>query len=192
MDGRNNNDNLWNIESVGTMPSSTHFLIQRITIGSATSAVSFSTIPQTYTDLKLIISARGSNSGAYSNTSIQFNGGGGTYADKLIYAVGTGNAVTQNTVFPTAAFIGDIPASGAYANTFSNQEIYITNYKDTNNYKGYYTVSAHEDNIAAAFLEADAGVWQSTAAITSMLITCGNSGQFVTNSVFDLYGISKS
>jgi hypothetical protein len=174
------------------MPSSTHSLIQRITIGSATSAVSFSTIPQTYTDIKLIISARANNGGGYANTTINFNGSGGTYANKLFYGVGSGNSRTQNTVFPGSAFIGDIPAGSVYANTFSNQEIYVTNYKDTNNYKGYYTTSAHEDNQVAAFLEADSGVWLSTAAITSMLIACGNGGQFVTNSVFDLYGINKS
>jgi hypothetical protein len=174
------------------MPSPTHSLIASQTLTSASTTVTFSSISQSYTDLKLIISARASNGGGYANTAINFNGSGGSYANKLIYGVGTGSANTQNTVFPTSAFIGDIPASGIYANTFSNQEIYVTNYKDTNNYKGYYTVSVHEDNNAAAFLEADSGVWQSTAAITSMLISCGNSGQFVTNSMFSLYGINKS
>jgi hypothetical protein len=174
------------------MPSPTHSLIASQTLASASATVTFSAISQSYTDLKLIISARASNAGGYANTTINFNGSGGTYANKLFYGVGTGNSATVGTVFPTAAFIGDIPASGVYANTFSNQEIYVTNYKDTNTYKGYYTSSAHEDNQAAAFLEADSGVWLSTAAITSMVISCGNSGQFVTNSMFSLYGINKS
>jgi len=174
------------------MPSPTHSLIASQTLTSASTFVTFSSISQSYTDLKLIISARANNGAAYANTSMNFNGSGGTYANKLFYGVGTGSSATVGTVFPTAAFIGDIPAASVYANTFSNQEIYITNYKDTNTYKGYYTVSAHENDIAAAFLEADSGVWLSTAAITSMLIGCGNSGQFVTNSMFSLYGINKS
>ncbi len=174
------------------MPNPTHILIQHLTVASATSAVSFSSIPQTYTDLKLVISARGNNGGAYANTSMNFNGSTSGYADKLLYGTGSGSANSQNTVFTSGAFIGDIPAGAVYANTFSNQEIYITNYKDTNNYKGYWTTSAHEDNQTAAFLEVDTGTWQNTAAITSMVIACGNGGQFVTNSVFSLYGINKS
>jgi len=150
------------------MPSPTHSLIASQTLASASATVTFSAISQSYTDLKLIISARASNAGGYANTTINFNGSGGTYANKLFYGVGTGNSATVGTVFPTAAFIGDIPASGVYANTFSNQEIYVTNYKDTNTYKGYYTSSAHEDNQAAAFLEADSGVWLSTAAIRTI------------------------
>jgi hypothetical protein len=176
------------------MPKS-YELIASSTVGaSPVTSVTFSSIPATYTDLLIKVSARSTNIGNnYDNYYLTINGtaGGTAYSDKILYAVGTStgtfghNGVTQMQ-------IGATPNTAGTANTFSNDEIYIPNYLSSD-YKSVSANGAVERNTTTngqTFISLVTGLWSSTSAITSLVLTPDATNWVQYSSVY-LYGIEK-
>ena len=162
-----------------------------IVVGSGgSSSVIFSSIPATYTDLKIVISARDSRTGiAVGDIRFNFNGtGAGTnISGKYIY--GNGSSTTSTSVSGSGELaFGD--AAGATASTFGNSEVYIPNYTSSN-YKSISSDSVAETNATGGYQLMLAGLWSSTAAITSIAMTPFTS-PFAQYSTFYLYGINNS
>ena len=101
---------------------------------------------------------------------------------------GSGSAASSAT---TTRFIGEVPAATATADTFSSIEVYIPNYAGATN-KSFSVTSAQEDNQSEAYIDAVAGLWSQTAAITDIAITSANSVDIKSGSSFFLYGITKA
>ena len=165
-------------------------LIAKQTVGAdGASSVTFSNIPQTYTDLKLVMSAKGSASGTRQNVLMQFNGSGSNFTWLGLYGYNTsvGSNTTSNN------FAGNIPNAGNTANTFGTQDIYIPNYTSTNA-KSVSIDYAVENNGTDNFMGFDADLWNpgTNAPITSITLSINSSGNFVEFSTFYLYGISNS
>jgi hypothetical protein len=164
-------------------------LITSVTVGSGGAASvtlpATGTIPQTYTDLKIVVSARGTYSGPGNSHSISLNGSSANFTSRLIQGSGTGTPVSGTLT----QYIGDIVAANATANTFSNAEIYIPNYTSSN-YKSISVDSVTENNATTAYATLVGLLWSNTAAITSITLTNDN-GNYVEGSTFYLYGISK-
>lgn len=157
------------------------YKIASVEVGSAgASSIDFSSIPQGYTDLKLVLSLRDSNNSG--TVFLKFNGSGTGYSAKGLY--GTGAAAASENL--TNASMQANP-SGYTANTFGNEEVYIPNYTSSNN-KSYSIDSVTENNATTAYMELFAYLWSNTSAITSMSITqaTGNIAQYSTAT---LYGI---
>jgi len=153
--------------------------IETVTVGSGGAAsITFDSIPDTYTDLKVLVSGRCSTTD--TTATIAFNTGG-TYTRKTL--VGSGSAASSNT----SAVDFRISQSGDTASTFGNSEIYIPNYAASTT-KSYSVDAVNENNATAAFQAITAGLWNQTAAITSIVLTPG-SGDFVEHSTATLYGI---
>jgi hypothetical protein len=169
-------------------------LIEAKTLGSNTNVVTFSSIPNTYTDLLLKASTRQSGDADGYQMGIRFNGSSASeYSRRLLYSwgsgVGTGGAASEN--FARVAFA---ESSTYAANTFNNIEIYIPNYTSSN-YKSFSTDAINEDNATTVYAQSFyAGIWSNTATITSLSISeySGSGTDFVTNSTFYLYGIKNS
>jgi hypothetical protein len=159
------------------------------TVGAGgVASITFNNIPQNFTDLKILISARSTNANTYDNFNVRFNGSSAGYNQRLLY--GTGTAVqNQGTVFTDRGFVCDITASTTFASTFANVELYISGYNNGNQ-KTYTVTSAHENNITAAFLEMTAGTWNSRQPITSLSLF-SNGGNLVQHTTATLYGILK-
>ena len=161
-----------------------------ITVGSGgVASVTFSSIPSTYTDLVVKVSARAANSGA-QNILLSFNGSTSNFSSIMLY--GTGSATgslsyPSNAPYNTSIVIG---GSDYTANVFNSGEIYIPNYAGSTN-KSFSTDSATENNATASYIELFAQLWAQTSAITSLTLTCGY-GNYVQYSTFYLYGISSS
>ena len=165
--------------------ANTMTLIASYTVTSAQASYTFSSIPQTYTDLILKLSTRdGDTNGAL--TSVSFNGLTTNLSARRIR--GTGSAATSST-FASNIYIQN-SANGETANTFSNTEIYIPNYAGSNA-KSVSADGVSENNATAAYMELDAGLWNSTAAITSITLTAA-APNYQVNSTFYLYGIKNS
>ena len=170
---------------------STFVLIEKYTVGaggvSSVTLGSGGTIPQTYTDLKVLISARNSYASAGDDwLNIKFNSSTTSYSYRLLQGTGSGAYSYNNTV----QYVGDIVANGATSNTFGNMEIYLPNYAGSN-YKSYSVDAVTEWNNTFALTDLLAGLWSSTAAITSLTFTPRNNS-FVQYSTFYLYGILKA
>lgn len=161
--------------------ANTYELIASNTVSSAVSSVTFSSIPSTYTDIKLIGSVRNDFGGANTITA-QFNGSSTGFTQK--YLEGSGSAVSSGSGTTWIA------SSGDSANIFSNWEIYIPNYASSN-YKSWSTDSVTELNGNPAYATLIAGLWSNTAAITSITLT-QSGGNFRQYSSFYLYGIKNS
>lgn len=151
---------------------------------TSVSSVTFSNIPQGYEDLKIVVSARDtSTSDAGGNYyTIAFNTGG-TYSAKYLQGRGS---TAASAALASLAGIADSNASTAF--TFSNDEIYILNYRSSNQ-KSYSIDSVTENNATLAYATIVAGLWSGTAAITTVTLTPSSSASFLANSTFTLYGI---
>ena len=167
----------------------TFIKISTITVGAGGAAsIDFSSIPATYTDLKLVMSARSTSTGVNRGSYVAFNGSSTNYTDR--YLQGSGSAATSGSAAGTGnIYLGETGGSGATVSTFSNQEIYIPNYTSAN-YKSVSADSVAETNASAQYMSLNTGLWSDTAAITQVTLTL--SGNFAEFSSATLYGIKSS
>ena len=173
--------------------ANTYKLIEAKTLGSAVASITFSSIPQTYTDLLLRVSARANTSGGYTNVMLGVNGSTSNITWLGLYAYGgTNTGSNTNTV---SRVIGNANANSSTSNTFSNNDLYIPNYTSSTYAKSFSSDSVVESNDNSNhILELDADLWNpaTQAAITSITLTNSASADFVVDSTFYLYGISNS
>jgi hypothetical protein len=167
--------------------ANTYTLIEAKTISSAVSSVTFTSIPQTYTDLNLLFSIRSSRAAVAENILLAFNGSTSSFTNKVL--IGQGNSGIDNTT--TARYGGFATGDTATANVFANNSLYIPNYTSSE-YKSYSVDAAEEDNAGLAFVGLGAGLWSNTAAITSIEFTLAQSNNFKQYCTFYLYGIKNS
>ena len=158
-------------------------LIESKTLGTAAASIEFTSIPQTFTDLVLLGSARNTATAA---DTILFSFNSSTTGFTSRYLQGTGATSQTGTLDRFAAnTVGGTDTS----NTFSNFQIYIPNYAGSTN-KSYSTDTVTENNSTTSFQTLIAGLWSNTSAITS--ITLGsNSGNLAIGTIISLYGITK-
>ena len=177
------------------MPT-TYEAIATVTVGSGGAAdVTINNIPQTYTDLLLFFSIRGTNyTGAFQNLRIRMNGSGNNtnYSQREIR--GNGSAVASATGGTTQWEQDRYPTQNTTASTFGNGRLYIPNYTSSNN-KSAISDSVMENMATESWLQLSAYLWSNTDAITSIYLAPANGGgtdSFAQYSTFTLYGIKNS
>lgn len=164
-------------------------LISTITVGVGGAAnITFSNIPQTYTDLLLVHNVRDSAATVDSDLFYTFNGDtANNYTTRRLFA--TGSSVTSDAQVGTSGMRAALPpGANATSNTFSNGSIYIPNYTGTTA-KTASATSVMENNATAGFPALIANIWSGTSAITSITLTVRTA--FIQNSSISLYGILK-
>jgi hypothetical protein len=173
------------------MPN-TYVKIASVTVGSGGAAnIDFTSIPSTYTDLKLVHSTRMSGANPYEVIALEFNNDTTTANYNFMYLYANGNATSSGS--GNIKFGGYGNAASATASTFGNTEIYVPNYLGSNQ-KSYSTDTVVENNSTTNgqwILAIHAGKWSNTSAITSVKLIPG-SGTFVQYSTATLYGIKNS
>jgi hypothetical protein len=172
----------------------TYTLISSVTVGSGGAAnISFTSIPQTYTDLCLVLSARADTTigDPYYNSYLLTNAfplGGGAPTK---YLLGNGSSVSGASDNNNILLLG-VTSSGATANTFGNTSIYYSNYASTTQHKSVSINQASENNATQAASMISAGLYPANTAITSITIDPFSTGNFVQYSTAYLYGISNA
>ena len=170
------------------MPN-TFELIASSTVGAGGAAsIDFTSIPATFTDLCVKISARDSSANTLGGVYFKFNGSTSGYSQRLLYGTGS-SAGSGSNITTDKAFVTDTTANTATANTFGSQEVYIPNYAGSNQ-KSYSADGVTENNATAAYPELVAGLWTGTAAISSINISAATS--FMQHSTFYLYGVKNA
>lgn len=165
----------------------TFIKIAAVTVGSGgASSIDFTSIPSTYTDLVLKISARTTRASRTDAISLSFNGVATNQSSIYLEGTGSGAASGSLTSFRTLAN-GDTST----ASTFGNSEYYIPNYAGSN-FKSASSDGVSENNATNADAWLVANLWSSTAAITSITVTDLNSANFMQYSTATLYGIKNS
>jgi hypothetical protein len=164
-------------------------LITSVTVGSGGAASvtlpATGTIPQTYTDLKVVATARSTRSGSVDDLVIRFNGSSSNYTGRRLY--GSGSSAVSDTLTDIRGFA---TGAGTTASTFSNTEFYIPNYTSSNTFKSVSVDAVNENNATESYSGLVAGLWSNNSAITTITLLA-NNGNLVEGSTFYLYGISN-
>ena len=173
------------------MASENYVLLERIELNASAASVTFANIPQTgYTDLKVVLSTRTTDTTANDSTAIalQFNGDtASNYSRRTLY--GDGGAVGSTSATTTSMRIGFTTTNGDTANTFGSAEFYVPNYTGSAQ-KSVSADAVTEANVAQYIYSAlNAGLWTGTAAITSITVLTP-SFSFLAGSTFSLYGLA--
>jgi len=173
------------------MPN-TYTKIASVAVGVAGAAsIDFTSIPATYTDLVIKVSGRITTTGG--SYYVQFNNDtSSAYAYKALRNL-SGSASSFGSASSTWAIEPKVPNTADLASTFSNDDIYIPNYASSN-YKSVSSDNAKELN-TANYDSANllwAGIWNNTAAITTIKLVNTSIFLFQQYSTATLYGIVKS
>jgi hypothetical protein len=167
--------------------ATTYTLIDKTTVGSGgVSSITFSSIPQTYTDLKLVCSTRSNVSQVYEIVRLNFNGLTTNQSSRWIE--GSGSSATSATSTRIDNFG---TGNTATSSTFANTEFYIPNYTSSN-FKSISGDGVGENNATFALSGLFASLWSSTAAITSIEVDPQDGSAWLEFSSFYLYGIKNS
>jgi hypothetical protein len=160
-----------------------------VTVGSGgSSTISFSSIPATYTDLKVVLSVRNTTATTVGNVTLdmQINGLTTGYTGKQLF----GSSTTVGSLNRNNVIIGTLNSANDTASTFSNIEVYIPNYASSNA-KAYSVDSVSESNTSVTELDLLAKLNSTTSAITSLTFLC-SFDNFAQHSTASLYGIKNS
>ena len=179
------------------MPN-TFELIASSTVGAGgASFIDFTSIPSTYTDLVIYLSARGAGSAAVTYVSARLNGSSSAiYSHVELYAESSTPASAKDSSQTYIYTLGHIPANTATASTFGNTEIYIPNYAGTSN-KSLSAAGVAENNSGsngAWTVSMTAGGAALTSEITSIRLVVGSNGStnFMQYSTAYLYGVKNA
>ena len=162
------------------MPS-TYTPIATTTLGSGATSVTFSSISGAYTDLILICNG---NTAANANNYLQFNSDtGSNYSATRLSGDGSAASSARNSNQTQILLDG----FGYWTSTYEgNKIIHIMNYSNSTTYKTVITRA----NTASKGTDAIAGLWRSTAAITSVKFNSDSTIQ--AGSTFTLYGVKSA
>lgn len=171
--------------------ATTYVKIASVTVGAGGAAdITFSSIPATYDDLILFTSLRGNAGFVYDQVRIQFNASSTNYSFRGVY--GDGSAAASETGTSQASMkVALGVGAGATASTFSNDMIYIPNYRGSTN-KSVSSDAAGENNATTIYYGLYANLWADTSAITSIKIFPQIGTLWSQYSTATLYGIKKS
>lgn len=151
--------------------------------GGTVSEFTFSSIPQTFTDLLLVCSFRSSVASYATSFPMYFNLNGLNYT----HISGIGDGSSASSTNGSSALGVQLVGSTATSNTFSNATIYIPNYTSSS-VKSYSIDQVTENNATNATQQFASGIWSDSAAITNISI---QGSYFASFSYAALYGITK-
>lgn len=166
------------------MPS-TYEPIATTTLGSAASSITFSSIPATYTDLRIVLVTNGVTSGV--NAFCRFNSDTGTnYSFTSLYGEGTAAGSNRST-----------GSNGMQLDFYYSLDITIPNmitldifsYAGSTNKTSLITFSNNLNGLGST--ERGVGLWRSTAAINTILLYM-NGQNFKIGTIATLYGIKAA
>jgi len=161
-----------------------------VTDPSGQAALEFTVIPQTYTDLLIVLSGRTTRGAINDYVGISFNANTSNYTARFLYGSGSSTA-TSYTDSIAPRYGAETNAATSPANTFGNSQIYIPNYRSSNA-KSFGGNSVTENNATGVSMTISAGLWNDINAITSIKLQGLASGAntWVQYTTATLYGIT--
>jgi hypothetical protein len=165
--------------------TTTEIAIATTTLTTTTATITFSSIPSTYTDLRLVFFQAGSTT-IYGRPNMRFNSDSGTnYSSITIVGDGAGassaNWQTESSIRPSNYYLG----SGVAFVTYD-----IFSYSGTSTYKTTLGTQSADQN-GTGSVTATTGLWKSTSAINSITLIhpSGSPDGYSAGTTVTLYGI---
>lgn len=160
--------------------TATYDLIASNTLSSNATSITFSSIPNTYRDLIVVITAR-QTSGTGQN-QLRFNGSGSGYSNVSMEATGT---AAQSGGGDGMSWLYVNINNGDLDGSFTTTIVQIFDYATTDKFKP--ALSRGNNLGSGTSVGANAHRWSNTSAIDTIL--CQASGTYASGSSFHLYGI---
>lgn len=158
------------------------------TLGAAAASITFSSIPATYTDLRLILVGKAVAAGV--DLQYRYNGSS-TIAYSGVYLDGSGSAASSTRPAQDAQ-LGLFNAGNFYTTQPSLFEINIFSYAGST-YKTSLAIASSDNNSTTGHITLSTGLWSNTAAITSISIGPFSSAtNLAAGTVATLYGIKAA
>jgi trimeric autotransporter adhesin len=174
--------------------ANTYKALQTVTVGvGGVASISFTSIPQNYTDLKIVLSARTVGYSAPQDyAKITFNSDT-TNSYFMRYLLGSGSggvgSSTSGSVnYPGGSVYSLFTGDTSTSNTFGNSEIYILNYAN-NNQKTISADMVSETNATDVQMFMRSGTYYTTTGISNINIAPYYGTSFAQYSTFTLYGL---
>jgi hypothetical protein len=166
------------------MPKKTYVQLNRITLAAATSSVIFSSIPQNFRDLVLVVNGQMDTTGS----SFRFNSdSGANYPQVMMRVPGTpggGGGASSGAETGTALYKN----WGSYSTgTRASHVLQIMDYSVIDKHKTTLLRSSYV-GLGNLVVEVIAGRWSSNNVINTITMATGTNG-FSTGFTFTLYGI---
>jgi len=169
--------------------------IATVNVSSATSSITFSSIPSTYTHLQIRGITRSSSGNNYDNLWLRFNSDtNSNYASHYL----AGNGATADAyAWSSETQIRSFYTTGgtASSNVFSVSVIDILDYANTSKYKttrhlnGFDNNGTGTSNYDKGTIDLSSGLWRSTSAVSAITFIINGGVNFTQYSSFALYGI---
>ena len=156
--------------------AATYVPITTQTLGSAASTITFSSIPQTYTDLRLVFWTLGS---AGADCMLNLNSDTGTNYS-FTEVLGSGSGVNSYRFSSKTFMYIDYYGYDTTNPLFSSVD--FLNYSNTTTYKSIL-VTGGDTRVGL-----NVGLWRSTSAISTILLT-SSGANFAAGATATLYGI---
>lgn len=171
------------------MPA-TYEPIATTTLGSAAASITFSSIPNTYTDLRVVFVGKSSaGGGTQENFAVQFNSDTGTNYSRTRLS-GDGSAAASARGTSNVALIFTEVLSGSASTPPSLITLDIFSYAGSTNKTVLNTGSC--DLNGSGVVAVNVGLWRSTSAITSIKLYDYGGNNLATGTTATLYGILKA
>jgi hypothetical protein len=162
---------------------STNVPIASVTLSAASPSVTFSGIPQTYTDLVMVVVSKWTGSGN-SSYGMRFNSDSGSNYSRTYLLGDGGSASTSRASNQTNTFNGQVNSTEWSSSIFN-----IMNYSNSTIFKNVLSRTDQTGSYTTSMV----ALWRSTGAITSIdLGYFDASGSWASGSTFNLYGINAA
>lgn len=166
------------------MPA-TYEPIATTTLGSAASTITFSSIPATYTDLRIVLVTVTSTT---NYPRLRYNSDTGTNYS-LTYISGSGSAASSNRTTTQSKIV--VPQNGSTSTTIPTMFTYdIFSYAGSTNKTCFITCQTDQNGSGA--VEYDVALWRSTSAINAIELALDNAGNYNTGTIATIYGIKAA
>lgn len=170
----------------------TYNSIATYTLASETSTITFSSIPGTYTDLRLVmfgIKPSATNTTALVKANNDTTSTNYSYVSMTAYA-GGGGATTGNDTASSSFYL--IGFDGIISTAPKGGILDIFNYANTSMYKTALGIEMSDRGSGSGRSVRTAQSWKNTAAITSLTIYDGSGRNFGVGTVATLFGIKAA
>ena len=166
--------------------TATYDCIATATITSSGTGFDFQNIPQTYTDLRLVVYSRGTfASQSFGGAARLNNDSGNNYSWTRLFS--DGGAQSQRGTNQNTLAFGELPAANASANIFGQVVIDFLNYSNTTTFKT--CISYTSTIVSTAYVFAYVNLWRNTNAINRIAFGQSSIADLAVGSMATLYGI---
>ena len=171
------------------MTTNTYVALDKVTVGTATPTITFTSISQNYTDLRIVFNGAISGAGD-PNTNLRL--GNGTVDSGANYSVTffDGRTSTTGSGRFTSATSLQLDYYGSISSSNSSLIVDIMNYSSSTNFKTVLSRYGNTTSASYSGVGFAAGTWRSQSAINTLTLSLSTLN-FAVGTTVSLYGIKS-